>query len=283
MTKTYLIVAALAAITSTHATAQDSSFQISGSIGSLTNQDGGAGIESYNGIESAATRATAELGFSAAYGFGAGLTGVASLNFGGIDDSVDDDDATLSTSDLTLRVLADRGAYTFGGFLGFGTHEDNGDSDEDMTYQYLGAEVAGDTSFGGYFVQVGYLDSADEYDEGTQDAPFVNVGGSYDITSDYSLTGSFGYAGGKKFGADGDDNRTLNASIGVERSVGNILVTAGYEFTQISFEDSDGDRFGDTFGEFTIGATYAFGGEANHGTLLPSFGNWVAFNANEIE
>ena len=284
MVTTRIIAAALATITATQVVAQDASFEFSGSIGSLTNQDGGNDIEGNSGIAGTDTRASATLGLSVAYGLANGWTGVTALNLGGFsdaDDALDTDDTTRSTADLTVRALSDLGGYTLGGFAGFGTHNDNGDSDEIMTYGYIGAEIAGATSFGGYYAQIGYLDSADEYDEGTQEAPFINLGGSYNITADYTLTGSLGFAAGQKYSSD-YDNRIINAAIGVERTMGDVLVSVGYEATQISYLDA-GIRSGDTFGSFSIGATYAFGGSADHGSPLPSFGNWVAFNANEVE
>lgn len=281
----HIVVAALATFAATQAVAQDASFEFSGSVGSVTNQDGGSDIESNGGISGTDTRAAAGLGLSVAYGLVNEWTGVTALNLGGFSDAdttLDTDDTTRSTADLTVRALSNQGAYTLGGFAGFGTHNDNGDSNEIMTYGYIGAEIAGATSFGSYYAQIGYLDSADEYDEGTQEAPFINLGGSFDITTDYALTGSLGFAAGQKYDDD-YDNRIINAAIGVERAMGDILISVGYEATQVSYVYFDDIRYGDTFGSFSIGATYAFGGSADHGSPLPSFGNWVAFNANEVE
>ena len=272
---------------STAAMAQGVSFELSGTAGVVSNQDGGSSIESNGGIDGESTRGTGSLSISTAYNFSNTITGVAALGFSAFadaDDDLDVDDTTMETLDLTLRVLSTSGNLTYGGFIGAGSHNDNGDSDEDMTYEFIGAEVEVAASFGSYFAQVGYLDSADEYDEGTQDAPFINAGLNYRMFDDYNFVGTFGFAGGNKYGDEDSGNRVLSASVGIERMVGNLLVSAGYEITEISYKyDGDDTRYGDTFGTLSIGATFAFGGQANHGTPLPNFGNWVAFNANEVE
>lgn len=287
MKNTLFVAATIAALGGTAAAAQELSYQVSGSIGAWQNQNGGADIESNFGLAGTDTRTAAELDFSAAYGFASGYTAVAALGFGAFSDADEElnfDDSTKSTADLTLRVLRDAGAYTFGGFIGSGQHDDDGDSDEDMTYQFAGAEVATDLAFGELFAQVGYLDSTDEYDEGTQDAPFVNFGGSYGFSNGYAVLGSLGFAGGNKYGDEESNNRIINLTLGVERTFGDVAVNASYEATQISYKfDGDDERYGDTFGTLSIGATYAFGGAGDHGSKLPNFGNWVAFNANEIE
>ncbi len=283
MTYSPFFGACLAIIAAAPAFAQDSSVQITGAIGTWNNQDGGSDIFSNGGINGEDSRFSADIGLSFAASAGNGLTAVTALDLGYIspaDDTLDTDDATKSTAGVTLRLLNDQGGFTYGGFIGGGMHNDYGDSDEVMTYGYIGAEIAAKTSFGSYYGQIGYLDSYDEYVEGTREAPFINVGGAFDISDNYSLTGSLGYAGGKKYSSD-LDNRIINLSVGVERAVGDYLVSVGYEATQISYEDAD--RNGDTFGSFVVGATYAFGGTANHGSPLPNLANWVSYNANEIE
>ena len=282
MNKVFSITAAVLSCWGASAAAEGLSFEATATIGSISNEDGGNEILSNSGIDDQYTRQTDGLNLSVAYGFGDGLTAVGMLDYGTISSPNDDEeDATQSTRDLTLRLLADRAGVTFGGFIGAGNHGDYGDSYEPMTYSFAGAEISGDTSYGGYYAQVGYLDSTDEYDEGTQDAPFVNVGAYYDVSA-YTFSGSFGYAGGTKYGSL-DTNRILNANLGVARDFGDYELFANYDLLEISYEDPGNDRLGDTFGTFSLGVNFALGGAANHGSPLPSLGNWVAFNANEIE
>ncbi|MFQ1699907.1 hypothetical protein ACJ5NV_04850 [Loktanella agnita] len=281
-----IITTSLAALSTLPAAAQDTSFQISGALGAWHNQYGGNGFDARRGIEGTYDRGAAELSFSIAAAMDNGLTTVATAHFGYIspaeDGSVEEDDATKSTADLTLRVMTERGNLTFGSFAGGGTQDDYGDSDIRMTYGYVGGEVVKNIAAGTVYAQIGYLNSEDEFKEGPADAPFLNIGGSYNIAEHYALTGAFSYARGDTLDLS-DNNELLSLTVGVERSFGDYVVRLDYEATQISFESVSGATFGDTFGTLSVGASYRFGGTAQHGSLLPKLARWVAYSANEIE
>lgn len=275
----FALVASLAALPAI----AEPSYQITTEVGAWSNQDGGSGIESNGGIDGEDNRGAVGLNLSYANTLNNGMTVVAAIGYYGLtpaNPDLDTDDATAYTADLTLRVLYDVNALTFGGFIGTGAHDDGGDSDESMTYRFIGAELSGDTSFGGYFAQIGYLDSADEYDEGTQDAPFIHVGGSYDFANGMTAYGTLGYATGKKYAED--DNTIIDLALGVERPFGDVTGYAEWRRTEISYDDS-GTSYGDTFDTLSIGIVMEFGGDADHGSPLPPLGRWVAYNANEIE
>ena len=298
--------------------AQDFSYQISGNMGSFSNQYGGYGISQQRGIGDSYDRDFVDLNFSIAKELMNGDTFVAAYNRSQFDvfSSFDEDDenhynntggsgpevdATAYTNDLTLRYLRDRNGYTFGGFAGIGRHNDYGDYDPQMGYHFMGAEVSRETQFGGIYVQAGMVDAKNTlWMEGIQDAPFINFGGRYKLENGFTLTGSLAYAGGKQgvwhyFGNPKRtilvDSDTFNARIGLERDFGNITGSFGYEITHINSVAPDyisnynqTDRpFGDTFEQFYVGFKYEFGATANHGSPLPSFGNWVAFAENEVE
>lgn len=281
-----ILATSLAAFSTLPASAQNTSFQISGALGAWHNQYGGNGFDATRGIEGTYDRGTADLSFSVAAAMDNGLTTVATARFGYIspaeDGSVEDDDATKSTADLTLRLLTTRGDLTFGAFAGGGTQDDYGDSEVEMTYGYVGGEIAKTTAAGTVYAQIGYLDSDDEYNEGPADAPFLNIGGSYDIAENVALTGAFGYARGDKIYLS-DNNELLSLTVGVERKFGDYTVRLDYEATQISFESAGGETFGDTFGTLSVGASYHFGGTAQHGSPLPDLARWISYNANEVE
>ncbi|SEL24257.1 hypothetical protein [Pacificibacter marinus] len=288
MTNFSLFLAFLALIVSTPAVAQDSSFQLTGAIGAWSNQYGGHDFDARRGIDGEYERTSADIGLSYARTLGNGMTGVAAVDFGYISPakigSVQDEDATKSTAGLTLRLLQDQGDFSYGGFIGGGTLNDYGDTNEKMTFGYIGAEMSKATTFGSYYGQIGYLDSSDEFDEGTREAPFINLGGSYNLPSNYALTGALGLAGGNKY-LGSENNQIISLSLGVERAIGDYLFSVGYEATQISFDNvsGDGNTYGDTFGTLFVGVTYEFGGKTNHGSRLPSLAKWVSYNANEIE
>lgn len=275
-----------ALLLATAASAQDHSFQLDLSLGSWSNLDGGSGILSNGGINGVDDRIQSDITLSYARDFG-NFTGVIALHHGGIsgaDSSLNTDDATSEVYDLTARALVENGAMTYGGFIGVGGHDDYGDSDEVMTYNYIGAEFSNAMSWGGYFAQVGFIDSADEYWEGTQVAPFVNVGGHYDLANDYALFGAFAYGGGIKYGEAEYQNRIVDLTLGASRDFGQFDGYVALQSIQISYEDGPGgDYYGDTFNSVAFGITYEFGGDQNHGSRLPQIGRWVAYNANEIE
>ena len=148
--------------------------------------------------------------------------------------------------------------FLVGGFGGYGSHDDTGDSDESMTYWFAGAEAKMLTGWGSVFGQLGYLDSQDEYDEGTQDAPFVRLGANYFVNDNLGLKIDGSYAGGDKYDED-YCNRILDLGLEGEYKFNTFPVSmfGRYEFTQISYkEEGDDDRFGDNFHTFLIGLRF---------------------------
>lgn len=281
--KITLAASAAAAVLVSGIAYAEPSYQVDVGIGYWGNEDGGNGMYSNGGIDGKDDRLSGKLGFSVAMPFANGWTGEFEFNsnyFTPASQSLDNDDATQNTVDTTLHAFRDFNGVTVGGFFGFGLHDDYGDSDGGMGYRYAGLEAWKD--FGAYdlYGQIGMLDSYDEYDEGTRNAGFINVGGSYAFNDITRMTGALGFSRGDKYSSD-YQNSIYNVKLGVERDFGKFTGVAGYEWTQISYKD--GSRYGDTFNELYVGLRMNFGGSATHAPDLPSFGKWVAYNANEIE
>jgi hypothetical protein len=286
--KTVFWAALLTAASTLPVLGQESSFQITGSVGTWSNQDGGSNIISNEGIngENSRTQGDISLGYARTFG---NFTGVGTLHYGAIsvadptdDFDADEEDATKYVADITLRGLMSRGDMTFGVFLGSGRQDDYGDADEDMTYEYAGLEFSKDLTWGNYYTQVGYVNGEDQYDESLQDATFVNVGTQYDLQNGFALTGAVGVAQGDTESDPTDDTTVLDVTIGAERDFGNFVGFVELQQQQIYYEDG-ADNYGDTFTSFSVGVTMTFGGDVSHGTPLPDLGRWVAYKANEIE
>ncbi len=205
-----------------------------------------------------------------------------SNDYEGADIGLDTDDSTMFSRDVALRLRRDFGGFVAGTFLGYGDQDDNGDSDLSMSYTFAGLEAERATAFGSIFGEAGYLDSKDEFDEGTQRAPYVRAGLVYNLPNDFVMTGSVGYAGGRKYGEDIYDNNIINAEIGVERAVtGQLSVYGSYDYNRIWYEE-DAENLGDTFGTVYVGVRMTLGNTTAARPLSP-LGKWVSYNANEIE
>jgi hypothetical protein len=301
------------------ASAEGLSYQISGSAGGFNNRYGGYGLPGRKGIGNSYNRDFVDLKFSVATELMNGDTFVAAYNtsrfdvfssfnvpdentYNNVGGNGREGDATRYSADVTFRYLGDRNGYTFGGFVGIGLHNDYGDLDAQMGYTFAGAEVSRETQFGGFYAQAGMVDAKNNnWLEGIQNAPFINVGGRYELGNDFTLTGSLGYAGGRQgvyhYFAKPEERTILlhsnlfNARIGLERDFGNITGSVGYEITHfnsiaphyVSNYNKTDRPYGETFDQFYVGFKYAFGANANHGSPLPSFGNWVALTENEGE
>ena len=71
--------------------------------------------------------------------------------------------------------------------------------------------------------------------------------------------------------------------LGLEKALSDDLSIYGsYEYTRI-FYKSGSDKFGDNFGTVWLGLRYNLGGDTKRGGKLPNVGQWIAYNANEIE
>lgn len=269
----------------TQGAAQDTSLELEGSYGLWENRNGGAGITDNGGLNGTDTRTIGQLDFSLARQFTPNFAAAAAVSYGAwssADSDLDPDDATQSTLDASLRGFwQGAGPVRYSAFAGIGEQNDYGDSNQDMTYVFMGADAEWQTDFGSVFGQVGYFDSSDEFAEGTQNAPFLRIGGVYEFGLDYSATAAFSVAGGEKY-VNKLDNRTLNIELGLEKDFGNFVGFARYEWTQISYKFG-GDRFGDTFETLSLGVRLVLGGKVNHGPDIAPIGRWVAYNANEIE
>lgn len=284
--KRVILCGVLLSTTAGIAQAEGLSFGADLAIGQWSNTDGGSGLESNEGIDGKDDRFTGKLGLTAASDFGM-FVGQIDLNYQHLaraSSSLDDDDATMEMLDVTLRGMKDFGTVRAGLFLGYGTHNDYGDSDENMYYKYIGIDASAPVSFGEVFGQVGYLDSHDEYDEGTQQAPFLRVGATYNLASDMTLSGAVSIAGGRKDGPDDYQNHILGLELGLEKAITDtgLSVYGSYEYTRIYSYDAP-DKYGDNFGTVWLGVKYDLGGSTKRGGKLPNFGQWVAYNANEIE
>jgi hypothetical protein len=271
MKRSLLGIAALCALASS-AHAEGLSFGADIAIGQWSNTNGGSGLIENGGLDGEDDRITGKIGLSAASDFGA-FVGQIDLNYQHLeaaDPSLDTDDATMQTLDVTLRAMRDFGGYQAGVFLGYGEHNDYGDSDETMFYRYIGLDVSKDMSFGEIFGQLGYLDSDDEYDEGTQDAPFLRVGASYNLANDLTLSGALSLAGGTKYGDSEFSNHVVGLELGLEKAIADtgLSVYGSYEHTQIYYDD--GDKFGDNFGTVWLGLKYNLGGDTKRGGKLPN-------------
>ncbi len=269
-------------------------YRVGLAIGAVHNTDGGWGVESNGGAAEDATRFAGFGDIAVGYEFTPNW-GVQGDLVGALIDATDRGDS----GDWTRAYghAAGHAYYRFdnflvGGFGGYGRHEDDGDSDERMSYWFAGAEGKMFTSWGSVFGQAGYLDSEDEYDEGTQEAPFARLGMNYFVSDNWSVSADGAIALGNKYGDDDYNNRILDFGVGTEYRLASmpISVFGRYEFTQVSYkEDGDDDRYGDNFHTVMAGVRFRFGDtlrEADRapGSLdLPSFGKWVAFNANEVE
>ena len=284
--KRAILCSVLLGATAGIAHAEGLSFGADLAIGQWSNSDGGSDIDSNGGINGEDDRFTGKLGLSAANDFGM-FVGQIDLNYQHLaraSASLDDDDATMEMLDVTLRGMKDFGTVQAGLFLGYGTHNDYGDAELNMYYKYIGIDASAPVSFGEVFGQIGYLDSHDQYGEGTQQAPFLRVGATYNLASDMTLSGAVSLAGGRKYGSDDYQNHILGLELGLEKAITDtgLSVYGSYEYTRIYYDDAP-DNFGDTFGTVWLGVKYDLGGSAKRGGKLPNFGQWVAYNANEIE
>jgi hypothetical protein len=278
-----LFISALAA---SPGVAGDTSYLFEGSYGAWRNHDGGRGIDPNFGLAGKDDRRIGSLSFGVGRDFGTGFTGLAKIagsTWSSADASLDQDDSTTYTLDLTLRGYWETAnGLRYSGFVGLGRHDDDGDSDQDMGYFFIGADATKQTSFGNVFAQFGVFESYDQYSEGTHgNAPFLRLGGVYDLSDLYALTGSVAWAGGDKYDSN-ENNRTLNAELGLERRFDTFTGFARYEWTQISY-DFSGARYGDTFETIVIGLRFDLGGKIDTGPDIAPIGRWVAYNANEIE
>lgn len=252
-------------------------------IGFVKNGDGGMGLASNGGIDSAETRSNADLDLTSVLSFANAdvQLGLSTSRFQ--KKGSDEDDTTKYTADVSAHYLHKMGEYRIGAFVGAGRHNDNGDSDQGMRYRFYGVEFDRQIAKGSVFGQLGYFDSYDEYNEGTQDSTFIRVGGTYALDPVWTATGSLAYAKGDKYSSN-YDNSIWALELGIERVfTPTITGFASYELDRIGYDD--GNKYGDVFHTAMVGVKIAFGTSQKNtkAMSLPSFGRWVAFNANEIE
>lgn len=276
---TLLAATLLASTVASSASAEGLSFGVDFALGAWANHS------TQIGLASKQDRVTGKLGLSVANDFGM-FTGQMDLNFQTLTRPSDgDEDATQGLVDATLRAMRDFGGVRAGLFLGKGEHEDFGDSNQYMSYQFAGIDAEKEMGFGTVFGQFGYLDSADEYDEGIRRATFLRIGAEYQLGSDIALTGALSMARGRGVW-DGDDKpaKVLGIELGVEKALGDSGMTlyGSYEHTSL-ITDNNGEDYGDEFGTLWVGLKYDFGGDNSRGRKLPNLGQWVAYYANEIE
>jgi hypothetical protein len=280
------VFAAIAAFSINTASAQELSFNGDLSLGKWQNENGGTGLPTTNGINDAVSRNTARLNLSVARNFAA-FTGQVDLGyqaFSAAPDTADTDDATNHTVDLTLRGLRDFGGYRVGAFIGAGRHDDYGDSDRQMSYEFVGVETSKAMGFGDVFGQAGYLDSDDEYGEGLQRAYFLRLGATYTLGK-FALTGALSAAEGRRHQTDDTEGRIYGLELAVEHPIAEtgLVAFSSYEWSRATYSDNGAPPNGDEFQTLYAGIKFDLGGKAQHAKKLPNIGQWVAYQANEIE
>lgn len=282
MKKQLLATAALIAGLAGTASAE-LSYGVDAALGYWTNGNGGMGLDSSGGISGTDQRMAGRVNLSIANDFG-GFVGQVDLFFQTLDradPALDDDDATSSMGDLTLRGMRDFNGTRAGLFLGYGEQDDYGDSNENMTYEFLGLDASRDTGFGQVYGQLGYLDSHDEYDEGIHNAWFLRVGAETSIAPDMTVFGAVSAANGLLW--DDYDAQVLGLEVGVEKALGNGMSLYGsIDWTRQYYKDS-GNNFGDNFTTAWVGVKWNLDGKESRAKKLPQIGTWVSYFANEIE
>jgi hypothetical protein len=281
--KRHWMAAAVFGMLGQAALAEGLSFSGDIALGRWENTLGGSGLSNNGGIDAAIGRETGRVNLSAARDFGAmtGEIAFAYQGYGRAPSSADTDDATKHHMDLALRGGRDFGAFSLGAFLGQGRQDDYGDSDLPMTYRIEAATTLGRAEV---FGQIGTFDSADEFDEGTQNARFLRLGLDYAVGEQTSVSGAVSTAQGDKYGPGGFDSKTLALELGVTHRFADsgLSTFANYEWVEISHLDS-GTDYGDRFGTVMLGVKFDLGAKAGHGKRLPNIGQWVSHNANEVE
>lgn len=265
-------------------------YSLGAAVGLIHNTNGGNGVESNGGADAAATRGSISLDGTLGYeagSFGVLLGAAGTVYTKPTEGSLDD--FTTFHADVTGHAyIAASEMLLVGVFGGIGAHDDNGDSDESMRYGFAGFEAKADFDWGNAFGQVGYLNSSDEYDEGTQKAPFVRIGATYFLDDNFAISAAGSLAGGFKYGDE--PNRIVSLEVEPEYKFADspLSIFARYEFSQISYDDS-GDRYGDNFHALKVGIRLRTDGTLREnlsgggGLSNPMAGQWVAYNANEIE
>lgn len=281
------VLLALAGTATGTVQAQEVSLGFDASVGVWANANGGSGLLPNGGLDGVDRRTTGRFAVSAALDFGA-VIGQLDLKQQGLEPAspaLDDDDATQVLRDATLRLMRDFGGLRAGLFLGKGRHDDYGDSDLPMGYDFQGLEASAAIGSGAVFGQVGRFDSFDEFDEGIQDASFVRLGGAAAIGSGYTLSGAVSYARGLAYGVD--PARVKGLELSLQRAIEGTPYTvyASYDYTRIEYWDAvkPAGKIGDTFGTVWIGMRIDLGSPTKRGGALPEIGRWVAYRANEIE
>lgn len=269
-------------------------YRIGAAFAGVHNTEDGNGLEPSGGTNASDTRYSGIIDAAVGYDFAPnwGVQGDVYAAFFQNPDKGDLDDWTRAYGHGAAHLYYRAGDFLVGGFGGYGAHNDTGDSDESMSYWFLGAEGKVQTNWGSLFAQAGYLDSKDEYDEGTSNAPFVRLGANYFVNDNWSVKADAAYAGGIKYDDNDFKSRILDFNLESEYRPDSwpVSLFGRYEYTQISYQQTGNpNRYGDNFHTFMVGLKFRSGAtlrEADRapGSLdLPSVGKWVAFNANEIE
>jgi hypothetical protein len=150
--KTYLLASAAMIAGLAGSASAELSFGIDAAVGTWANHSTDTGLEGHR------DRKTGKLGLSVANDFG-GFVGQADLNWQALTSVDGDEDATKSIFDVTLRGMRDFGTMRGGIFLGKGEHQDYGDSDEYMSYQFIGFEGSKVRRFDGHEFRLGLWSS----------------------------------------------------------------------------------------------------------------------------
>lgn len=204
----------------------------------------------------------------------------------GHDADADADDWTKNYLTGGVHLYSRMASGLYGAFAGGGITDDTGDSDENQTYWFLGAEGQWQVHNSIVFGQAGYLDANDEYDEGLNQAGFARLGGRVFTQPNTALMAAVSGAFGQQ---DDGDAYLANLELEAEHAFGNgsTSLFASYEGTFVSFDSGDhntnfhGVMLGFRWRPGASDLMNAYNGPAS--LELPSLDRWVAFTANEVE
>jgi hypothetical protein len=202
----------------------------------------------------------------------------------GDDDNDDDWTRNYLTGGLHLYHRTATGLY--GAFAGTGIHDDSGDTDDEQTYWFFGAEGQWQVNNAIVFGQAGYLDADDEYEEGLNEAGFARLGGRVFKKQNLALMAAVSGAFGQQ---DSDDAYLANLELEAEHAFGSgsTSLFSSYEGTFVSFDSGDHNT---NFHSVMVGFRWRPGADdlmsvySGPASLeLPSVDRCVAYSANEIE
>lgn len=214
------------------------------------------------------------------------LFGTLSVDYENTLDESDDGDQTIYYAQLSYvqSITLNDGSWIIRPYIGFGQSEDNGDNDTGNAtdYSFFGLGVTKNLGDLDVDVQLGKIESSDDWGETIDDGVFGGV------TLYYQLNNKFAFSG-RLFRLEGDrlddpkDTKTDTVAIGAQYSPSDLPLTfwVNIDYTDYDPDESDTPNIVET----RLGFTYHFGKTKSMSShrYLPSIGRWVSMYANEIE